>query len=83
MSMVEQSKAVIVANPIPAGPLSDKLMDVPAERIAFMASANWSAAFHQTTLSRIWCIGEHLSCMFPLLGIQFFFYHLHFSSSSH
>ena len=58
-SMVRQTNALLVANPIPAGPISEKLMDYPEEWGAFMASADWSAAFYQTTLSRIWCIGEH------------------------
>ena len=55
--MVRQTNALLVANPIPAGPISEKDM-LNAERAAFMASADWSAAFYQTTLSRIWCIGE-------------------------
>ena len=57
--MVSQAKVVVVANPIPAGAMSEKLMDMPNDRAAFMASADWAAAFYQTTLSRIWCIGEH------------------------
>ena len=56
--MVRQTNALLVANPIPAGPISEKLMDDPKERAALMANADWSAAFYQTTLSRIWCIGE-------------------------
>ena len=58
-SMVEQTNALLVANPIPAGSISEKLMVTSNERAAFMASADWSAAFYQTTLSRIWCIGEY------------------------
>ena len=58
-SMVRQTNALLVANPIPAGPISEKSMTKPEERAAFMASADWSAAFYQTTLSRIWCIGEY------------------------
>ena len=57
-SMVRQTNALLVANPIPAGPISEKPMVNGRERAAFMASADWSAAFYQTTLSRIWCIGE-------------------------
>ena len=57
--MVSLAKVVVVANPIPAGLISEKDMVMPADRAAFMASADWAAAFYQTTLSRIWCIGEH------------------------
>ncbi len=56
--MVSQAKVVVVANPIPAGLISEKRMNAPADRAAFMASADWAAAFYKTTLSRIWCIGE-------------------------
>ena len=57
-SMVHQTNALLVANPIPAGPISEKKMNNLNECAAFMASAEWSAAFNQTTLSRIWCIGK-------------------------
>ena len=63
MNMVRQANALIVANPIPAGLISEKsifagwLRD-PSDLAAFMASADWAAAFYKTTLSRIWCIGE-------------------------
>ena len=56
--MVSQAKVVVVANPIPAGLISEKPMDMPADRAAFMASADWAAVYYQSTLSRIWCIGE-------------------------
>ena len=57
--MVSQAKVVVVANPIPDGLISEKDMVKHSERAAFMASADWAAAFYQTTLSRIWCIGEY------------------------
>ena len=57
-SMVNQTNALLVANPIPAGPISEKSITKASEHAVFMASADWSAAFNQTTLSRIWCIGE-------------------------
>ena len=61
--MVEQSNAIVVANPIPAGLISEKLMVSAKERAAFMASGEWIVVFNKTTLSRIWCIGE----VFPFL----------------
>jgi hypothetical protein len=64
--MVRQTNALLVA-PIPAGPISEKSMFGLEERAAFMASADWPAAFYQTTLSRIWCIGEHFNIYSSLI----------------
>ena len=58
MSMVKLSKAVIVANPIPAGPISAEQIRDFDEFSAFKASDEWPRAFNMTTLSRIWCIGK-------------------------
>jgi len=62
--MVRRCKAVIVANPIPAGPISEKLLDAVKERRdAYMVSSEGKAALKRLTTSRIWCIVELFSAM--------------------
>ena len=56
-SMVERSKVVIVANPVPEGRLSAELMNKPAELNAYLATPEGKKAVSSLTTSRIWCIG--------------------------
>ena len=62
-SMVRRCKAVIVANPIPAGPISEKSMLSLKEREEFMASSEGKSALKRLTTSRIWCIVELFAAM--------------------
>ena len=55
-SMVRRCKAVIVANPIPAGPISEKVLTDFDELEEYMASPPGKAALRRLTTSRIWCI---------------------------
>jgi len=57
-SIVERCDAVIVANPVPKGRLSQELLNVATVRDAYLASEEGKAALSKLTTSRIWCIGK-------------------------
>ena len=70
-SMVERSKVVVVANPVPGGRLSAERMADPAKRNAFLASPEGKKAVSSLTTSRIWCIGAPIILSLCILLIYF------------
>ena len=57
-SMVERTKAVVVANPVPKGRLSTELIVMFDELKAYLGTPEGKKALSSLTISRIWCIGQ-------------------------